>query len=244
MSVSQMHSNDMVLVPKSQFSAAPLPPFNVPEQTHEGNIPSGNLGSVATARKYLELTRGRDFNRLAEMRAKPDPRVPMAAHLDELAKEGAKLKAESQKAYDAALKAVDADIASNEGFLEAMGGFKAGSQAAEIRGVLRGMAEQERQAAIGDAVESLDEELLACILSSHPLALGVSADFKAAMRNRYIAKVAPDALAERELLAKTRAVLQAAHPHVMRTIEAASSGIQQSQPQIADAEAVRKGHAS
>lgn len=235
---------DFVLVPKSQISAEPLPAFNVPEQSHEANIPVGESKGSAAARKYLELTRTRDFHQLQELRAHPDPRVPMPAHLSELARTGAKLKADNQKAYEAAVKTVGDDIAENDSFLDAMGGFKPHPQGAEIRGVLRGMNEQERQGAIGNAIEAMDEELLSAILPSHPLTLGVSGEFKAAMRNRYIQKIAPDALKQRENLARTKAALEAAHPYIMQTFDAASSGIEKYQTEINAAEAVRKGFAA
>ena len=209
-----------VLVPASHFAATAQPPVGYPEQAHFGFIPESKNRALTSARQLLQLAQDRDIKRLNELRENPDPRQPVAAHRDELAKEAAKGKASFSQAYDNAMKLIDEEIRDNETHIAAMGGFTLKPQAAEIRGIIRAMDQQEREALIGEAVESLDEGLLACILNgAHPLTLGVSPEFMAAMRDRYLQKVVPDYLALRDALAKTKSRLEAAKPLVEATYD-------------------------
>ena len=228
-----------VLVPASSFAATAQPPVGYPEQAHFGHIPESKNRALISARQLLQLAQERDVKRLNELRQNPDPRQPVAAHRDELAKEATKGKTGFLQAYDNAMKALDEEIRSNETHIAAMGGFEAHAQAAEIRGVIREMKQGEREALIGQAVEALDEGLLACVMGAHPLTLGVSAEFMEAQRNRYLQKVVPDYLALREGLAKARSRLETAKPIVLETYDKAGSGIEEFSAQIAKAEALR-----
>lgn len=228
-----------VLVPASSFAATAQAPVRYPEQGHFGQIPEGKNRALSSARNLLQLAQERDFARLNQLREFPDPRLPVAAHRDELAKEAAKAKAGFSTAYDNAVQTLTAEMRDNESHIAAMGGFTVNPQAAEIRGIIRGMDRQEREALIGNAVEALDEKLLACIMDAMPLSLGVSPEFMAAMRDRYLQKVVPDYLALRENLATTKAKLEAAKPLIEAAYDKAGSGIEAFAAQIAKAEAAR-----
>jgi hypothetical protein len=232
-------SPDMVLVPKSQFSAAPLAAVNVPEQVHEAHIPVGNNSGLTAARKYLELTRNRDFQRLSDLRAKPDPRVPMAAHLSELNNVGNTVKASNLRAFEQSMRQVDEAIRENEDIIATYGCFKKNEYAAEVRSVIRGMKQQEREAFIGNAAENMDEELLSAIMSAPAITVGVSAEFQSAHRNRYLQKIVPDYLALRKNLAATKKVLETAKPFIEETFNKAASGLEKFAPAIAEAERAR-----
>ena len=228
-----------VLVPASSFAATSQPPVSYPEQAHFGYIPESKNRALNSARQLLQLAQERDVQRLNDLRENPDPRQPIAAQRDELAKEAGKGKAGFLQAYDSAMKTLGDEISSNEAHIAAMGGFTVNPQAVEIRGVLRGLDLQEREALIGNAVETLDESLLACVMGSHPLTLGVSAEFMAAQRNRYLQKVVPDYLALRDTLASAKSRLETAKPLVEATYDKAGSGIEEFSAQIAKAEALR-----
>jgi hypothetical protein len=232
---------DHTIVPTSHIEAEKLPPVKFPEGAHYGQIAEHKNPAISQSRKLLQLVLERDHAELNQLRSTPDPRVPVAAHRQELANEAAKRKAEFLKAHEAAVKAVEAEARSTEAHLEAMGGFKANPQAAEVRAVLREMKQQEREAIVGKAVETLDEGILACVFNgAHPLTVGVSREFLAAQRNYYLQKIAPDYLAEKADLAATRERLEQAKPLVEATYDKLGQGIEQFAEQISKAEAIRK----
>lgn len=234
-------SKDKVIVPLSHYAAEPLPAVSYPEQAHYGHIPEGRNRGLEAARNLLKLAQERDVNRLNQLRSTPDPRVPIAAHRDELAKEAAKGAAEFDKAHAAALDTIDAELRETNTHIEAMGGFTVNPNAAEIRSVIRDMDQQEREAVIGKAVEDLDESLLASLFGKgvHPMLLGVSAEFLKAHWNRYLHAIVPDYLATRDQLTKAKARLEEAKPLVEATYQKCGEGVEEFSEQIAKAEAVR-----
>lgn len=230
--------NDQVLVPASSYAASSQPPVTYPEQANHNYITESKNPALNAARNTL-LMAETSMSMLNQLREAPDPRQPVAASRQELADRAGKGKAGFLNAYDAAMKTLGDEISSNENHIAAMGGFSVNPQAAEIRGVIRKLDQQEREALIGNAVESLDESLLACVMGCHPLTLGVSPEFMAAQRNRYLQKVVPDYLALRDTLANAKSRLETAKPLVLQTYDKAGSGIEEFSAQIAKAEALR-----
>ncbi len=233
---------DHVIVPLSSFEARKLEPVDYPEDGHYGYIPESTNRGLASARKYLQQSQER-VGTLNRMREHPDPRNPVAFTFDELSKTGAKSKAENQRGYDAVVKTLNEEISQNETHINAMGGFADNPNAAELRSVVRAMKQQERQALIGEAVERLDEGLLAALFGKdvHPVLLGVTAEFQAAHWNRYLQKIVPDYLKLREQLAAAKARLEIARPSIMETFDKASAGVEQFADAIAVSEEARKG---
>lgn len=230
---------DFTLVPTSHVAAEALPVVPYSEAANYRQFPDANVPGISDARNVYKLAQERDHLELNALRQTPDPRLPVAAHRQELANMAAERKSGFVKAHEAALKAVEKQIGENEQHISAMGGFKANPNAAEIRSVIRDMKPQEREALIGQSVEKLDETMLACVFGVPPMLLGVSREFIDAQFNYYLQKIVPDYLKLREQLSATKERMEKTKPLIEAMYDNLGKGIEEFSDAIAKAEAVR-----
>jgi len=93
---------------------------------------------------------------------------------------------------------------------------------AELRTVLRGMSDTERNKVVERAFADNDEAILAASLGAHPLASGLNPMFHAIMHRRIREKRNPELMRRRAATEKAIAVLERAAPTIFRQIEAAA----------------------
>jgi len=96
--------------------------------------------------------------------------------------------------------------------------------APEIRAAFKAMTLAEAQAALSEAVDNNDRQTLSAVLDAPTLTTGLPADLRAALKNRYLSRLAPDAM---KLLAehdKAEQRLSAAEKQILPTITSLYEG--------------------
>lgn len=236
MNVANLNMKDKVILPASAAIpvAEPFTPVGIPEEVHP-DLASG----VRPVAELYSYARG-EMEKLNRLRTNPDPRHNPAAHAAEIEKASLKASEAVRLKTEAALNRVKDDLALNERNIDAMTGSFANPQAAELRAVIRGLPEQERLSVISKAVEQLDAPLIEAVLNSHPLALGVTAEFLDGQRHVYRSKVCPELLAEREALLKAQAHLSKAVGKLAEFFANSAKVMEPYRERVSKAEAARQ----
>ncbi|WP_417244499.1 hypothetical protein [Celeribacter sp.] len=191
-----------------------LPEFRVPEKVHPGFIESVMNDAKLEDDTTLKATRDvlatwrASFEGLNKVRSTQDPAVTQAAHLQSLAKHTDAALARVSQQYDRA----NAGLRIRREALEVEATERLGltsrgqSAESEIRSALRSMTDEQRQKAIGDAIQRGDGEVIHAIRNASPLVSGVSAENQGTIIRRAMLAHAPDVLTKQEAIetAQTR----------------------------------------
>ncbi len=232
----------MKLVPDTAPVPQALKATPIPESLHSGYVTNPdnhpNIRGIKASKSFHE-TAYAQLQSLNELKAKPMPTMNAPQIATELEAMGKKAKAVIQQQFQLAAQTIDSEIAETKHKIDAFGGFKEAKQGPEMRQVLRGLKEQERVAAIDQALADKDERLLSAVLEAHPLTLGVSRAFVEGARLRWLLQECPQELKDLDALTKERARLQDNVVVALRTADEASRGIEEYAPQIEAAKAAR-----
>lgn len=127
------------------------------------------------------------------------------------------------KTFDKAIKNLTTEVANIEKQLSAPVVSTSMSAAAqEMRTVLRGMSEKDRNAAIDKAVNEGDDHIIVAVLGSHPLASGVDALRHQDWNRKIREKRQPDLLRRKKATERAIEVLHRAAPTVFEMVEKAA----------------------
>jgi hypothetical protein len=127
-------------------------------------------------------------------RQSKSPHLSQAQHLDIVAKSYDKFLSRSAMAVTRQREQLKTRLSEIEQDIKRELDFK-GSNASELRGVLRQMDAEKRQQVIQGAIDSKDGELLAAVLDgAHPALIGITPDQQAAFRTQALHKHAPGIL--------------------------------------------------
>lgn len=111
-----------------------------------------------------------------------------------------------------------------QGSIDQIGALKPDAYAPEIRAAFKAMTLAEAQAAISEAVDNNDRQTLAAVLDAPFYTTGLPADLRAALKNRYLSRLAPEQmrlLAEHD---KAEQFLAKAEKQILPTITSLYEG--------------------
>jgi len=145
----------------------------------------------------------RTFKAYGEIREQRSPEVTQATHLNNVARDFdralkglADRSDRAQAQAQARLESIESEFRESVKWSE--------QDAGELRAVLRGMSDSERQELIGNAIESGDGQVLAAVLGAHPTLSGMNADLHKATRARAIQKHRPDLYKLEQTISKAK----------------------------------------
>ncbi|WP_394000517.1 hypothetical protein ACF3M1_10795 [Luteimonas sp. WGS1318] len=147
---------------------------------------------------------------LEQARQNRDPRKTPAEHLDAVRAAYDRLMRDAARRHDGALASIEARERTLEREISDRIGSNTSPDAAEIRQALRSMTIDERRLAIGRAIESGDQAVIAAVLSGRQMTTGVTPEEQAHYRMRAENRLAPDLAALRRGLARSRALVKSA----------------------------------
>lgn len=202
------YRNGRVAAKTDAHARKELPEFKVPERINGGYFDT--IAREAKMEGDATLTATRDvveawkasFEGLAQIRSTQDPAVTQAAHLQSLARHTDAALTRMSGQFDRA----KAGLAIRREALEAEATERLGltsrgqSAESEIRSALRSMSNEERQKAIGDAIQRGDGEVIHAIRNASPLVSGISAETQGMVTRRAMLAHAPDVLAKQEAI--------------------------------------------
>jgi len=76
--------------------------------------------------------------------------------------------------------------------IDQIGALKEDAYAPEIRAAFKSMTPAEAQAALSEAVDNNDRQTLSAVLDAPTLTTGLPSDLRAALKTRYLTRLAPD----------------------------------------------------
>lgn len=173
-----------------------------------GPLASSESAISSTIAAQRAMSEGLEALELA--RQNRDPRKTPAEHLDAVRSAYDRLMRDAARRHDGAL----ATIAAREQSLEREIGERIGlaptPDAPEIRQALRGMNIEERRTAIGRAIESGDQAVIAAVLTGRQMTTGVTPEEQAHYRMRAENRLAPELSALRRGLTRSRELVKSA----------------------------------
>lgn len=144
------------------------------------------LSSLADAQASI----ARSFQAFAQMRENKSPEITQAAHLRNLANDYDRSLKSLAERSDRAQKSAQSRLEAIESEFRTYVKWNA-QDAAELRTVLRGMDDSDRQKVINEAVKSGDGQILAAVLGAHPTLSGLSGDLHKALRKQALNQHTP-----------------------------------------------------
>jgi hypothetical protein len=145
------------------------------------------LNSLAESQASIART----FEAYGKIRNQQSPEQTQFAHLKSVANDldtalrGLATRSDSaQESAKARLESIDREFKDSIKWREQDSG--------ELRAVLRGMSQADRQEIVGNAIESGDGQVLAAVLGAHPTLSGMTADQHSNARARTMLKHRPD----------------------------------------------------
>lgn len=156
---------------------------------------AGDMGDDAAlktaAETHKQLVRG--FHSVITQRETQNPSRTQLEHLRDVERNYQSLVDRAAKQTDNARKVSKTRIDETKQAFEASLNFST-DNAGEIRTMLRGMDDKQRQEFINDAVESGDGNVMAAIFKAHPSLSGLTKESSQARYQQALHKHAPDAL--------------------------------------------------
>lgn len=209
----------------------PLPEFTIPERINGAFLDT--IAKEAGMADDSTLTGTRNtlagwrtsFEQLAKVRGAQDPAVTQAAHLNQLGKLTDAALTRMSGQYDRAKAGLRLKREALQGeAVERLGLTTRGQAAeAEIRAALLGMSEEQRQKAIGDAIQRGDGEVIQAIQNASPLVSGLTAENQANVKRRALLAHAPDVLRKQEAIDKAQSRLNDAYTAALDAADVVSA---------------------
>lgn len=193
------------------------------------------LNSALTVQKRMaEITQ-----QFVARREKQSPAETQYTHLNRLAEDYSRATKQAADQNDRARNGLKKRIVDIQREFETTLHFDM-RDAADIRTVLRESGAEKRQEFISAAIESGDGNLLAVVLNSHPLTVGITADLQKAYRVQTMQKHRPDLLKLEQSLNKVDKLMFDSFTDMMLLEDeiTAKSIRQQYEKEIADSKAV------
>tara|TARA_R110002049_G_scaffold308468_1_gene512602 strand:+ start:16150 stop:16926 length:777 start_codon:yes stop_codon:yes gene_type:complete len=145
------------------------------------------------------------FRNLLDIRENQSPEVTQAAHLNHLGKMTDKAVSRLAEQATRVQHNIDKRLIDLQSEAKEALKFKQNGNAAELRGILRGMDDSERNTFISNAIESGDSEIMAAVFDGvHPLQIGMKAEHHKAIFDNALLKHSPDLFQLRKGLEKGR----------------------------------------
>lgn len=150
---------------------------------------------------------GDTIEKLEKQTASQSPYDTPAAHLKKVNANAKKLQEHVANAKQRASELLSAEYARTRVAINEKAGLHPTENAAEIRSVLRGMKQSERNAVLQKALKNKDTDILAAVASGSELLTGFDDEFRTRMVESYTREVAPDLHKQLDDIAEVEKVL-------------------------------------
>lgn len=188
-------------------SPVELPPYLASDKALVEPMESAGR-SCTTLMKANEAVKAasNNFKNLTQMHRNRDPRKTAIAHLESVSSEAqrtgkrvrdglGKIMEELTSKRAQILDEVERNLKINPG---------ASEHSAEMRSVLRGMNDRDRNTTLTGAIENGDYHVVGAVLETSGMLSGVSEDLRGSLKNKYIRKHAPEDMQHVSALEKAR----------------------------------------